>query len=75
MKDIEWRFRVWVPGTNASVSEAIKLHPCEVIDVSSIESPQEYPTLIGNQEILASLEELVQSWCKQIEQVRAPLEH
>lgn len=56
-------------GAHASVNEAIKLHPCNVIDVSSLEGPADYQALANNQEILSLLDDLVHSWCKQIEKV------
>ena len=51
------------------MNEAIKLHPCKVIDVSSLEGPADYQALANNQETLSLLDELVHSWCKQIEKV------
>ena len=54
---------------HAGVSDAVELQPCKVIDVEEIESPLEYPVIASNQETLSNLEELVQTWCKQIEQV------
>ena len=51
------------------MNEAIKLHPCNVIDVSSLEGPADYQALANNQETLSLLDELVHSWCKQIEKV------
>lgn len=56
-------------GAHASMNDAIKLHPCNVIDVSSLEGPADYQALANNQDILSGLDELVHSWCKQIEQV------
>lgn len=56
-------------GAHASVNEAIKLHPCDVLDLSSLEGPADYQAIANNPEILAALDELVHSWCKQIEQV------
>ncbi len=56
-------------GAHASVNEAIKLHPCDVLDVSSLEGPADYQAIANNTEILAALDDLVHSWCKQIEQV------
>ena len=56
-------------GVYGSVNEAIKLYPCEVIDVSSLEGPADYQAVASNPEILSSLDELMHSWCKQIEKV------
>ena len=56
-------------GAHASVNEAIKLHPCEIIDVSSLEGSADYQAVANNPELLAGLDELVHTWCKQIEQV------
>lgn len=56
-------------GANASMNDAIKLQPCDVIDVSSLEGPADYQALANNQDILSRLDDLVHSWCKQIEQV------
>ena len=56
-------------GTHVAVSDAVQLQPCEVIDVEDIESPLEYPVIASNLETLSNLEELVQMWCKQVEQV------
>ena len=56
-------------GAHASVNEAIKLYPCEIIDVSSLEGSADYQAIANNPELLAGLDELVHAWCKQIEQV------
>ena len=56
-------------GAFASMNDAVKLHPCDVIDVSSLEGPSDYQALANNQDILSGLDDLVHSWCKQIEQV------
>ena len=56
-------------GAHASMNEAIKLYPCEIIDVSTLEGPADYQALANNQDILSGLDDLVHSWCKQIEQV------
>jgi len=58
-------------GAQAAVNEAIKLHPCEVIDVSSLEGSADYQAIANNPELLAGLDELVHAWCKQIEQVNS----
>lgn len=58
-------------GAHASVNEAIKLHPCEIIDVSSLEGSADYQAIANNPELLAGLDELVHAWCKQIEQVNS----
>ena len=62
-----------IAGAHAAVNEAITLHPCEVIDVSSLEGPADYQAIANNPDILAGLDELVNSWCKQIEQVSTPI--
>lgn len=59
-------------GAHASVNEAIKLHPCDIIDMSSLEGPADYQAIANNPEILAGLDDLVHSWSKQIEQVTSP---
>lgn len=56
-------------GAFASMNDAVKLHPCDVIDVSCLEGPSDYQALANNQDILSGLDDLVHSWCKQIEQV------
>jgi len=53
------------------MNEAIKLKPCEIIDVSSLEGSADYQAIANNPELLARLDELVQTWCKQIEQVNS----
>lgn len=53
------------------MNEAIKLKPCEIIDVSSLEGSADYQAIANNPELLAGLDELVQTWCKQIEQVNS----
>ena len=58
-------------GAHASMNEAIKLKPCEIIDVSSLEGSADYQAIANNPELLAGLDELVQTWCKQIEQVNS----
>lgn len=58
-------------GAHASVNEAIKLHPCDIIDVSSLEGSADYQAIANNPELLAGLDELVHTWCKQIEQVNS----
>lgn len=56
-------------GAHASLNDAIKLHPCNIIDASSLQGPGDYQAVANNQDILSGLDELVHSWCKQIEQV------
>ena len=51
------------------MSDAITLHPCNIIDVASLEGPADYQAMANNQDILSGLDDLVHSWCKQIEQV------
>lgn len=58
-----------IAGAHAALNEAITLHPCELIDVTALEGPADYQAIANNQDILTGLDELVHSWCKQIEQV------
>ena len=51
------------------MNDAVKLHPCDIIDVSALEGPSDYQALANNQDILSGLDDLVHAWCKQIEQV------
>ena len=60
-------------GANSSMSDAIKLHPCNIIDVASLEGPADYQAIANNQDTLSGLDDLVHSWCKQIEQVSLKL--
>lgn len=53
------------------MNEAIKLKPCAIIDVSSLGGSADYQAIANNPELLAGLDELVQTWCKQIEQVNS----
>ena len=71
---VSWSLAVFVfSGANSSMSDAIKLHPCNIIDVASLEGPADYQAMANNQDTLSGLDDLVHSWCKQIEQVSLKL--
>ena len=52
-----------------ALSDSVELKKCEVIDVYAYKTTAQYVTVVNNQEQLSQLEDLVQYWCKQIEQV------
>ncbi|KAK3736698.1 hypothetical protein QZH41_011488 [Actinostola sp. cb2023] len=58
----------------ASADMAVKLQPCEVVDFKEFVTHADFQEVAANQEIVVKLEELIESWCKQIEQVLAESE-
>ena len=56
-------------ATHLALNDSIELRQCEVINVEDYPSPCTYGPVINNPEQMTGLEELVQVWCKQIEQV------
>ena len=56
-------------ATHLALNDSIELRQCEVINVEDYPSPSTYGPVINNPEQMTGLEELVQVWCKQIEQV------
>ena len=57
------------PGAQQSVEGVVRLKMSESIDMSAITSAQDCIDAATNPDMLASIEELVAIWCKQIEQV------
>ena len=56
-------------ATHIALSDSIELRKCESINVYEYKAAAQFLTVVNNQEQLSQLEELVQFWCKQIEQV------
>jgi hypothetical protein len=59
-----------IKGATASADMAVMLHPCEAVDFNDCETHADYQEMAANQETVTKLEELVESWCKQIELVQ-----
>lgn len=64
----------FLEATDLTLSDSVELKECEVIDTSSYTNRSDYLTVVNNPEQLLQLEELVQTWSKQIEQVLAESE-
>lgn len=47
----------------------MNLEKCEVICVEDYETPSDYKIVANNAELMTGIEQLVQTWSKQIEQV------
>eukprot|EP00111_Clytia_hemisphaerica_P005698 TCONS_00016530-protein len=67
-------FTHFVDATHIALSDTIELAKCEVIDTTEYTTTKQYLSVANNAEQLSQLEELVQLWSKQIEQVLAESE-
>lgn len=52
-----------------ALSDSIELKACEAINVYEYNTTAQFLSVANNPELLQQLEELIQVWCKQIEQV------
>ncbi|CAF5189300.1 unnamed protein product, partial [Rotaria magnacalcarata] len=57
-----------------SINERILLKPCDKIDLTQIQNTADYISIASNSESLASIEETMKIWIKQMEQVLAESE-
>jgi hypothetical protein len=53
-----------------SINERILLKPCDKIDLSHLQNAADYVSIASNNESLASIEETMKIWVRQMEQVR-----
>lgn len=53
-----------------SINERILLKPCDKIDLTNIQNTADYISIASNSESLASIEETMKTWIKQMEQVK-----
>ena len=60
---------IFFAATHLALSDTIELAKCETINTSEYTTTAQYLSVANNTEQLSQLEELVQLWCKQIEQV------
>ncbi|XP_019624088.1 PREDICTED: dynein heavy chain 8, axonemal-like [Branchiostoma belcheri] len=67
-------FLHFLDAAQLNIEGTVNLKECEKVDVSKLHTMAEVMTAAGNPEILDACEELVQCWCKQIEQVLAESE-
>ena len=51
------------------VSDKVSIEECEVINLEDYETPSDYKLVVTNPELMTNVENLVQRWSKQIEQV------
>ncbi len=52
-----------------SINERILLKPCDKIDLTQLQNAADYVSIASNNESLASIEETMRIWIKQMEQV------
>ncbi|CAF0880138.1 unnamed protein product [Rotaria sordida] len=57
-----------------SINERILLKPCDKVDLTQIQNAADYVSIASNNESLASIEETMKIWIKQMEQVLAESE-
>ncbi|CAF0837526.1 unnamed protein product [Adineta steineri] len=57
-----------------SINERILLKPCDKIDLTQLQNASDYMSVASNNENLASIEETMKIWIKQMEQVLAESE-
>ena len=53
-----------------SINERILLKPCDKIDLTQLQNAADYASVASNNESLASIEETMKIWIRQMEQVR-----
>jgi dynein heavy chain len=53
-----------------SINERILLKPCDTIDLRQVQSTSDYVSIASNNESLASIEETMKIWIRQMEQVK-----
>ncbi|KAL5021558.1 hypothetical protein ScPMuIL_000713 [Solemya velum] len=58
-------------GAKESLQEKVTLKPCTTYDLSKINSPSDYMSLANSSDGLEAIEDCMQVWIKQIEQVLA----
>ncbi|XP_064611990.1 dynein axonemal heavy chain 5-like isoform X2 [Liolophura sinensis] len=61
-------------GAQESLEDKVTLKPCAMYDLSKIQTPADYMAVANSSEALESIEECLQVWIKQIEQVLAESE-
>lgn len=52
-----------------SINERILLKPCDKVDLTQIQNAADYASVASNSESLASIEETMKIWIRQMEQV------
>lgn len=67
-------FTHFIDATHMALSDSIELKACEAINVYEYNTTAQFLSVANNPELLQQLEELIQVWCKQIEQVLAESE-
>jgi hypothetical protein len=53
-----------------SINERILLKPCDKIDLTQLQNAADYLSVASNNDSLASIEETMKTWIKQMEQVK-----
>lgn len=61
---------MFLSGATASAAMKVDLQKCDIQSLLSCSTHSDFQEVAANQEIVVQLEELVESWCKQIEQVK-----
>ena len=56
-------------GAKESLDDKVILKPCETYDLSTLQGPADYLAAANSSESLQAIEECIQVWIKQIEQV------
>ncbi|KAK3610339.1 hypothetical protein CHS0354_029807 [Potamilus streckersoni] len=67
-------FVLTLTSAQESLNEKVTLKPCESYDLNCIQSPAEYQAVANSSDALDGIEECMQVWIKQIEQVLAESE-
>ena len=58
-----------------SINERILLKPCDKIDLTHLKNAADYASVASNSDSLASIEEMMKIWIRQMEQVRCDVWH
>ena len=56
-------------GAQESLDEKVVLKPCETYELSTLKTPSDHNSVANSTEGLQAMEECIQVWIKQIEQV------
>ena len=58
-------------GAQESLEEKVTLKPCDTYDLSKIQTPADYQAVANSSEALEGIENTMNVWLKQLEQVRS----
>ena len=68
------RTHCFFKGAQESLEEKVTLKPCETYDLSKIQTPADYQAVANSSEALEGIENCMNVWLKQLEQVLAESE-